>query len=396
MTHNSNNDASRQPHPNGNSGKEKFSIVKDSDWEWALNQHHTVSMLWMECWKSDPFGDRFSCLVTKSNISSSNFRQAKKILQDSRLFEFKPVQERSSSGQLKTVSWLIRNTKGSRAIKQEISDKVVSYSDKVVSYSDSLQPETLATASFQNPSLLDPVRIQEKEINTRLVDHVLDPIPTQDQNKKLDQAILDPCASVQERESVYGDDATLNATHPESLVRAKAKNTSNGFDLSVGMQPTLDATVAHKMIEVDVEHNHAISDSQKAQEATYNHTNDGLIKTEKRTRLDAKFAQYYSERAMQILKNPIDPVLLQEPFSPLVNEKQAKTFGRHLRRLAERSIGRRLNKSEIREALTQDWDLIKNQEKSDRLLELLRTYIRYNFQEIANNIYVSTLYKYVV
>lgn len=380
--------------PAKNTANSKFGVTSSDDYFWNSKQIPCVQTLWSICWGSDPFGDRW--VEIDVSLPESTFRKARKVLKDAGMFDFKA--DKNSSDNRKTSKWLTRNLKGAKAHLYKNSEKTIAhelatnahYLADNAHYLAGNLPESLGTASFQNLSLQDPVH------NSIPVDHVVDQILIPDQNKNQDQVILKPCVSAQARESVCGDgdEATLNASPPETLGRAKALSQESELSLSVGAQPTLDATVAHEIVEVGIEHNHLISDTQKAQEGTLNPLDDSLIIEEKTTTLEPRFAQFYSERALELMNNPVDPVLLREPFSPLVNQKQAKIFGKHLRRLAEASISRKLDKREIRAALTQDWALLKDHENADRLLELLRIYIRYNFQEITENIYISTLYKH--
>lgn len=354
---------------NSNTSNSKFGITSVNDYLWVADQIPCVQKLWAICWGNDPFGDRW-VLINNVSLPESTFRKARKILKDVGMFDFKP--DKHSSDNRKTSNWLIRNLKGAKAhlYKNPVADAAHELAISAHQVADTAHylagnlPETLAAASFQNPSLLDPVQDQEtNSIPTSKKQGLVLPL---DQKNKPDQVILDPCVPVQARESSFGDDATLDATHP-------------------------------RLVEVGIEHRHrhSISATQKTQEGNQNHQQAELVMKEKTEALEPVLNGGYSDRMIELMNNPIDPVLLKEPFSPFVSPEQAKTFGRNLRGLSLLSSHRRLDKSEIRTALNQDWLTVKERRDSQKLLELLRIYIGYNFQEVQENIYVSTLYKHV-
>ncbi|MGI2904898.1 hypothetical protein [Tolypothrix sp. VBCCA 56010] len=69
--------------------------------------------MWNECWVSDPFGSRWEKLST--NLTSTAFRLARKILYAAGLFEFK--RDTCIHDSRKTAGWLVINLHGARRIK---------------------------------------------------------------------------------------------------------------------------------------------------------------------------------------------------------------------------------------------------------------------------------------
>ena len=70
------------------SGKrENYSMLPLDDLDWILTQKPAVVHLFLECWRSDPYGSRWMPLTT--SLKNKTLKQAKSVLRKSGLFDFK-------------------------------------------------------------------------------------------------------------------------------------------------------------------------------------------------------------------------------------------------------------------------------------------------------------------
>ncbi len=107
--------ASAQRQTRQDSYREKFGnrphmIIPQEDSEFIETQKLSTVKLWLQCWRSDPYGNRWMPL--NHSLKSSSFWEAKKILSERGLFLFKP--DRSIRDGRETVCWLVLNLHGAR------------------------------------------------------------------------------------------------------------------------------------------------------------------------------------------------------------------------------------------------------------------------------------------
>ncbi len=107
--------ASDQRKTRQDSYREKFGnrphmIIPQEDSEFIETQSLSVNRLWHQCWRSDPYGNRWMTL--NHNLSSGSFKRAKKILADKGLFVFEP--KKSMLDGRETAYWLVKNLHGAR------------------------------------------------------------------------------------------------------------------------------------------------------------------------------------------------------------------------------------------------------------------------------------------
>ena len=143
--------------------------IPHADMEWALEQSPTVLRLWVEAWKADSFGSAPARKNTqwrglKTKLQGSNLRAAMKALIVAQLFEFKPIQEKTSNGQWKTLGWQCLNLHGyhsgfweAAADTQKVvadTDELADETDKVVADTDELEAEIVDTQGLENSQLI--------------------------------------------------------------------------------------------------------------------------------------------------------------------------------------------------------------------------------------------------
>ncbi len=107
--------ASDQRQARKDSYREKFGnrphmIIPQEDSEFIETQNLSTIRLWLQCWRSDPYGNRWVRL--NHTLSDTSFKRAKKILVEKGLFIFKP--EKSIRDLRETVYYKVMNLHGSR------------------------------------------------------------------------------------------------------------------------------------------------------------------------------------------------------------------------------------------------------------------------------------------
>ena len=85
-------------------------MIPLDDLDWAANQKPAVFRLFVDCWRSDPYGSRWMQMSTK--LKKTAFTEAKSRLSQHGLFIFKP--EPSIQDGRSNVCWMVRNLHGSR------------------------------------------------------------------------------------------------------------------------------------------------------------------------------------------------------------------------------------------------------------------------------------------
>lgn len=65
----------------------EFGMIPLQDLEWAADQKPAIMQLFLECWRSDPYGNRWMPLTT--NLKDKTLKQAKSALRKAELFDFK-------------------------------------------------------------------------------------------------------------------------------------------------------------------------------------------------------------------------------------------------------------------------------------------------------------------
>ena len=85
-------------------------IIPIEDTTWALSQKPSITKLWLECWRCDPYGSRWMPLTT--NLVNKTLKQAKAELRNRNLFDFKS-EMRMLEGQRFYETYVI-NLHGSR------------------------------------------------------------------------------------------------------------------------------------------------------------------------------------------------------------------------------------------------------------------------------------------
>lgn len=165
-------------------------IIPQDDSDWALQQKPSVLKLWVECWRSDPYGSRWMQLTT--SLGKSAFSQAKKILYQEGLFVFRP--QASIIDGRQTVCWEVKNLHGSRVadfwqqhngldsklasthtvFKSTSMDSKTTYAELESTYADSISPQTIeksrvsealsiSSVTSQNPPQVPPAQPSEEE-----------------------------------------------------------------------------------------------------------------------------------------------------------------------------------------------------------------------------------------
>ncbi len=107
--------ASDQRKTRQDSYREKFGnrphmIIPQEDSEFIETQNLSTIRLWLQCWRSDPYGNRWVRL--NHTLSDTSFKRAKKILVEKGLFIFKT--EKSIRDLRETVYYKVMNLHGSR------------------------------------------------------------------------------------------------------------------------------------------------------------------------------------------------------------------------------------------------------------------------------------------
>ncbi len=107
--------ASAQRQARKDSYREKFGnrphmIIPQEDSEFIETQKLSTIRLWLQCWRSDPYGNRWVRL--NHTLSDTSFKRAKKILVEKGLFIFKT--EKSIRDLRETVYYKVMNLHGSR------------------------------------------------------------------------------------------------------------------------------------------------------------------------------------------------------------------------------------------------------------------------------------------
>lgn len=121
-----------------------FCAIPQLDLSWVQAQKPSVIQLFHECWLSDPYGSRLMKLTTK--LKKSAFSVAKKILQSTGLFIFKP--DPSSTDGRVHEGWMIQNLHGSRvksfwkgAIQVEEKESVSAEDESIPTEDESIDVE---------------------------------------------------------------------------------------------------------------------------------------------------------------------------------------------------------------------------------------------------------------
>ncbi len=164
--------ASAQRQTRQDSYREKFGnrphmIIPQEDSEFIETQNLSTIRLWLQCWRSDPYGNRWTTL--NHDLPDSSFRKAKKILADKGLFVFEP--KKSMRDGRETAYWLVKNLHGARRndfwintdskVNSDAQDRTVDAQDRTVDAQDRtvdaqdrapISIETQAQQGLQNPS----------------------------------------------------------------------------------------------------------------------------------------------------------------------------------------------------------------------------------------------------
>lgn len=171
------------PKPKSNKGFKLRSHVRISieDLNWLVEQEPCVKHLYLECAKSEQFGDHPREL--SSTLSINSFKKAAKALQGKGLFEFEPIAGKLPSGKTGVIGYRVKNLHGSSnhsywrintdvddivdenetvtASKFDDDDQVLTLDDQNLTLTEA---ESIDTASFQFSS--QPFS-QEKEIKNK-------------------------------------------------------------------------------------------------------------------------------------------------------------------------------------------------------------------------------------
>ncbi len=142
-------------------------IIPQEDSEFIETQNLSTIRLWLQCWRSDPYGNRWTTL--NHDLPDSSFRKAKKILADKGLFVFEP--KKSMRDGRETAYWLVKNLHGARRndfwintdskVNSDAQDRTVDAQDRTVDAQDRtvdaqdrapISIETQAQQELQNPS----------------------------------------------------------------------------------------------------------------------------------------------------------------------------------------------------------------------------------------------------
>ena len=157
--------ASDQRQTRQDSYREKFGnrphmIIPQEDSEFIETQNLSTIRLWLQCWRSDPYGNRWTTL--NHDLPDSSFRKAKKILADKGLFVFEP--KKSMRDGRETAYWLVKNLHGARRndfwintdsqVNSDAQDRTVDAQDRTVDAQDRapISIKTQAQQGLQNPS----------------------------------------------------------------------------------------------------------------------------------------------------------------------------------------------------------------------------------------------------
>ena len=164
--------ASAQRKTRQDSYREKFGnrphmIIPQEDSEFIETQNLSTIRLWLQCWRSDPYGNRWTTL--NHDLPDSSFRKAKKILADKGLFVFEP--KKSMRDGRETAYWLVKNLHGARRndfwintdsqVNSDAQDRTVDAQDRTVDAQDRtvdaqdrapISIKTQAQQGLQNPS----------------------------------------------------------------------------------------------------------------------------------------------------------------------------------------------------------------------------------------------------
>ncbi|MDJ0903399.1 MAG: hypothetical protein QNJ55_31825 [Xenococcus sp. MO_188.B8] len=139
--------ASDQRQARKDSYREKFGnrphmIIPQEDSEFIETQNPSTIRLWLQCWRSDPYGNRWTTL--NHDLPDSSFRKAKKILADKGLFVFEP--KKSMRDGRETAYWLVKNLHGARRndfwintdsqVNSDAQDRTVDAQDRTVDAQD--------------------------------------------------------------------------------------------------------------------------------------------------------------------------------------------------------------------------------------------------------------------
>lgn len=130
-------------------------IIPAEDSEFIESQSSAVVKFWLQCWRCDPYGNRWEIL--EHNLKPTSFKKAKKVLEKAGLFAFKP--DKSSSDKRKTERWYVMNFHGARSNSYWLSsktegktptDSVANLSDSVANLPDSVANPTSIVSQSQS------------------------------------------------------------------------------------------------------------------------------------------------------------------------------------------------------------------------------------------------------